>query len=99
MRVTVGSCVHEVRRLKKARFKKETLVSSPPNGSSTRLNETPSNRVTQPSTSTEGSLSNPHLLQTQLQTISRLLEIQNQNRLPLPEPGLFTGDPLKYPVG
>ena len=74
------------------------IPPSPPNGSSTRLNETPSNRVTQPSSSTEGSLSNPDLLQTQLQTISRLLEIQNQNRLPLPEPGLFTGDPLKYPV-
>ena len=42
--------------------------------------------------------SNPDLLQVQLKTTSRLLEIEQQNRLPLPEPGIFTGNPLKYPV-
>ena len=61
-------------------------------------NETPPNCMTEPATSSEEPPSNPDLLQVQLQTISRLLEIQNQNRLPLPEPGIFTGDPLKYPV-
>ena len=61
-------------------------------------NETPPNCMTEPATGSEEPPSNPDLLQVQLQTISRLLEIQNQNRLPLPEPGIFTGDPLKYPV-
>ena len=56
------------------------------------------NCMTEPATGSEEPPSNPDLLQVQLQTISRLLEIQNQNRLPLPEPGIFTGDPLKYPV-
>jgi hypothetical protein len=35
---------------------------------------------------------------TMLQTITKLLETQNQNRLPLPAPGIFNGDPLKYPI-
>ena len=39
---------------------------------------------------------NPDLVQIQLSTIAKLLEIQDQNRLPLPEPGVFSGDPLKY---
>ena len=52
--------------------------------------------MTEPATGSEEPPSNLDLLQVQLQTISRLLEIQN--RLPLPEPGIFTGDPLKYPV-
>ena len=38
----------------------------------------------------------PDLVQVQLSTIAKLLEIQDQNRLPLPEPGVFSGDPLKY---
>jgi hypothetical protein len=35
---------------------------------------------------------------TMLQTIAKLLETQNQNRLPLIAPGIFNGDPLKYPI-
>ena len=38
----------------------------------------------------------PDLMQVQLSTIAKLLEIQDQNRLPLPEPGVFSGDRLKY---
>ena len=38
----------------------------------------------------------PDLIQVQQSTIAKLLEIQDQNRLPLPEPGVFSGDPLKY---
>ena len=72
---------------------------TPPNQTPPTIpNETPLNYVTEPATGSEEPPSNPDLLQVQLQTISRLLEIQNQNRLPLPEPGIFTGDPLKYPV-
>ena len=33
-----------------------------------------------------------------LQTISKLLETQNQNQLPPPDLGLFNHDPLKYPI-
>ena len=72
---------------------------TPPNQTPPTIpNETPPNCMTEPATGSEEPPSNPNLLQVQLQTISRLLEIQNQNRLPLPEPGIFTGDPLKYPV-
>ena len=72
---------------------------TPPNQNPPAIpNETPLNYVTEPATGSEEPPSNPDLLQVQLQTILRLLEIQNQNRLPLPEPGIFTGDPLKYPV-
>ena len=35
---------------------------------------------------------------TQLLAISKLLEVQNQNRLPIPEPVVFNGDPLHYPT-
>ena len=38
------------------------------------------------------------LIQSQLTAITKLLEIQSQNRLPLPEPGIFSGDHLKYPT-
>ncbi len=41
---------------------------------------------------------NAELVQVQLTAIAKLLEIQNQNRLPLPEPGVFTGKPLQYPT-
>ncbi len=41
---------------------------------------------------------NPDLVQVQLYTITKLLEAQNQNRLPLPEPGIFSGNPLQYPT-
>ncbi len=41
---------------------------------------------------------NAELVQVQLTAIAKLLEIQNQNRLPLPEPGVFTGNPLQYPT-
>ena len=37
-------------------------------------------------------------MQIQLSTIAKLLGIQDQNRLPLPEPGVFSGDPLKYTI-
>jgi hypothetical protein len=40
---------------------------------------------------------NPDLVQAQLTAITKLLEVQNQNRLPLPEPGVFSGNPLQYP--
>lgn len=36
------------------------------------------------------------LVQAQLDVISKLLEVQNQNRLPLPEPGIFNGNPLQF---
>ena len=58
----------------------------------------PLNHVNQSSTAIDDNLGNPKLVQTQLTTISKLLEIQNQSRLPLPEPDVFSGDPLKYPV-
>ena len=35
---------------------------------------------------------------SQLTAITKLLEIQSQNRLPLPEPGIFSGDHPKYPT-
>jgi hypothetical protein len=50
------------------------------------------NNVTHPSTEEY------NVVQAQLQVISKLLEAQNQNRLPLPEPGTFTGDPLQFPI-
>ncbi|CAB4023382.1 Hypothetical predicted protein [Paramuricea clavata] len=59
---------------------------------------TPLNHVNQSSTAIDNNLRNLNLVQTQLTTISKLLEIQNQSRLPLPEPGIFSGDPLQYPV-
>ena len=59
---------------------------------------TPLNHVNQSSTAIDNNLGNPNLVQTQLTTISKLLEIKNQSRLPLPEPGVFSGDPLQYPV-
>jgi hypothetical protein len=37
------------------------------------------------------------LVEAQLTAITELLEVQNQNRLPLPEPGVFSGNPLQYP--
>ena len=37
-----------------------------------------------------------NIKEDQLSTIAKLLEIQDQNRLPLLEPGVFSGDPLKY---
>ncbi|CAB4006167.1 Hypothetical predicted protein, partial [Paramuricea clavata] len=43
-------------------------------------------------------LNEPSLVQAQLDVISKLLEVQNQNRLPLPEPGIFNGDPLQFPI-
>ena len=39
-----------------------------------------------------------NLIQSQLTAITKLLEVQSQNRLPLPEPGMFSGDHLKYPT-
>ena len=42
-------------------------------------------------------LNTSDVVQGQLNAISKLLEIQNQNRLPLPEPGVFSGDPLQFP--
>ena len=41
-------------------------------------------------------MTNPDLVQAQLTAITKLLEVQNQNRLPLPEPGVFSGNPLQY---
>lgn len=41
---------------------------------------------------------NSNIVQAQLNAISRLLEVQNQNRLPLPQPGMFSGDPLQFPI-
>ncbi len=52
----------------------------------------------QPSTAAEDSLGNPNLVQSHLNAMSKLLEMQNRSRLPLPEPGVFSGDPLQYPV-
>ena len=52
----------------------------------------------QPSTAAEDSLRNPNLVQSHLNAMSKLLEMQNRSRLPLPEPGVFSGDPLQYPV-
>ena len=43
-------------------------------------------------------LDNSSIVQAQLNAISKLLEIKNQNRLPLPEPGVFRGDPLQFPI-
>ena len=43
-------------------------------------------------------MTDPNVVQAQLSTIAKLLEVQNQNRLPLPEPGIFSGDPLHYPI-
>ncbi len=43
-------------------------------------------------------LTNISVVQAQLQVISKLLEAQSQNRLPLPEPGTFSGDPLQFPI-
>ncbi len=39
-----------------------------------------------------------NLVQSHLNAMSKLLEMQNRSRLPLPEPGVFSGDPLLYPV-
>ncbi len=36
------------------------------------------------------------VVQAQLRAISEQLEAQSQNRLPLPEPGTFSGDPLHF---
>ena len=33
-----------------------------------------------------------------LEVVKLLAETQNQTRLPLPEPEIFTGDPLHYPI-
>ena len=33
-----------------------------------------------------------------LEVVKLLAETQNQTRLPLPEPEIFTGDPLQYPI-
>jgi hypothetical protein len=41
---------------------------------------------------------NSNIVQAQLDAISKVLEIQNLNRLPLPEPGTFSGDPLQFPI-
>ena len=39
-------------------------------------------------------LTDPNMVQAQLFTIAKLLGVQNQSRLPLPEPGIFSGNPL-----
>ena len=43
-------------------------------------------------------MTDPNMVQAQLSTIAKLLEVQNQSRLPLPEQGIFSGDPLHYPI-
>ena len=35
-------------------------------------------------------MTDPNVVQAQLSTIAKLLEVQNQNRLPLPEPGIYS---------
>ena len=51
-----------------------------------------------PTESNGNEIVGPSLIQSQLTAITKLLEIQSQNRLPLPEPGIFSGDHLKYPT-
>ena len=36
------------------------------------------------------------MVQAQLSTIAKLLEVQSQSRLPLTEPGILSDDPLHY---
>ena len=74
---------------------KEATTSAPaPNQQS---NVTPTNvHINPPYTLT--CATNPDLVQAQLTAITKLLEVQNQNRLPLPEPGVFSGNPLQYPM-
>ena len=65
-------------------------------------------KVADPSSESEGPVNAPtatttsqdeaNILQTQLCAITKLLETHNQGRLPIPEPGIFNGDPLKYPI-
>ena len=43
-------------------------------------------------------MTDPNVVQAQLSTIAKLLEVQHQSRLPLPEPGIFSSDPLHYPI-
>ena len=74
---------------------KEATTSAPaPNQQS---NVTPTNaHINPPYTLT--CATNPDLVQAQLTAITKLLEVQNRNRLPLPEPGVFSGNPLQYPM-
>ena len=51
-----------------------------------------------PTESNGNEIVGPSLIQSQLTAITKLLEIKSQNRLPLPEPGIFSGDHLKYPT-
>ena len=98
-RPTTSSPFNPLAHIYTSDMQSSEILPAPPNQTPPTIpNETPLNYVTEPATGSEEPPSNPDLLQVQLQTISRLLEIQNQNRLPLPEPGIFTGDPLKYPV-
>ena len=60
------------------------------------LENVPSTNIKDDVPSIPTGTANPDLVQIQLSTIAKLLEIQDQNRLPLPEPGVFSGDPLKY---
>lgn len=60
------------------------------------LENVPSTNIKDDLPSIPTGTANPDLVQIQLSTIAKLLEIQDQNRLPLSEPGIFSGDPLKY---
>ena len=51
-----------------------------------------------PTESNGNEIVGPSLIQSQLTAITKLLEIKSQNRLPLAEPGIFSGDHLKYPT-
>ncbi|CAB4034962.1 Hypothetical predicted protein, partial [Paramuricea clavata] len=72
---------------------KEATTSAP----NQQINVTPTNVHINPPYTLTGA-TNPDLVQAQLTAITKLLEVQNQNRLPLPEPGVFSGNPLQYPM-
>jgi DNA/RNA endonuclease YhcR with UshA esterase domain len=73
---------------------KEATTSAPaPNQQS---NVTPTNAHINPPYTLTGA-ANSDLVQ-ELTAITKLLEVQNQNRLPLAEPGVFSGNPLQYPM-
>jgi hypothetical protein len=75
---------------------KEATTSAP--APSQQGNVTPTNAHTNDPPYTLTGTTNPDLVQAQLTAITKLSEVQNQSRLPLPEPGVFSGNPLQYPM-
>lgn len=43
-------------------------------------------------------VTSPNILESHLSTLTKILESQNQSRLPLPKPEVFNGDPLKFQI-